>query len=216
MIFLDEVAYPVFVPQNEGMTRPIKVIAPQGLDLQSDLSARRALLASARSQRAVDLALKALAPVLPNQVTAGNSAHLHFIAYSGFDKEQGEYWVYLEVDEGSYGGRPAADGLDAIDCLIANTRNNPIEELEWRFPMRTERYELRDEPCAAGRMARWDRHGPCQQDAGRHDRDLRRRPPRVRSALGHLRRPGWAQWVDRRQSRPRRGKILAREDHRED
>src|SRR3989442_13506952 len=41
--------------------------------------------------------------------------------------------------------------MDSVDCLIANTRNNPIEELEWRFPMRTERYELRDEPCAAGR-----------------------------------------------------------------
>jgi 5-oxoprolinase (ATP-hydrolysing) len=54
------------------------------------------------------------------------------------------------VDEGSYGGRPGRDGLDSVDCLIANTRNNPIEELEWRFPMRTERYELRDDPCAAG------------------------------------------------------------------
>ena len=59
--------------------------------------------------------------------------------------------MYLEVDEGSYGGRPGRDGLDSVDCLIANTRNNPIEELEWRFPMRTERYELRDEPSAAGR-----------------------------------------------------------------
>ncbi len=38
-----------------------------------------------------------------------------------------------------------------MDCLIANTRNNPIEELEWRFPIRTERYELRNEPCAAGK-----------------------------------------------------------------
>jgi 5-oxoprolinase (ATP-hydrolysing) len=55
------------------------------------------------------------------------------------------------VDEGSYGGRPTRDGLDSTDCLIANTRNNPIEELEWRFPMLTERYELRDDPCAAGR-----------------------------------------------------------------
>ena len=55
------------------------------------------------------------------------------------------------MDEGSYGGRPGRDGLDSIDCLIANTRNNPIEELEWRFPMRTERYELRDDPCAAGK-----------------------------------------------------------------
>ena len=102
-------------------------------------------------QRAVDLALRALAPVLPDKITAGNSAHLHFIAYSGFHEEEGEYWVYLEVDEGSYGGRPGRDGLDSIDCLIANTRNNPIEELEWRFPMRTERYELRDDPCAAGK-----------------------------------------------------------------
>ena len=83
-------------------------------------------------------------------MTAGNSAHLGFLAYSGYDEDEGEYWVYLEVDEGSYGGRPGRDGLDAVDCLIANTRNNPIEELEWRFPMRTERYELRDDPCAAG------------------------------------------------------------------
>jgi 5-oxoprolinase (ATP-hydrolysing) len=33
---------------------------------------------------------------------------------------------------------------------MANTRNNPIEELDMRFPMRTERYELRDEPAAPG------------------------------------------------------------------
>jgi 5-oxoprolinase (ATP-hydrolysing) len=149
MIFLDEVAYPVFVPQNEGMTRPIKVIAPKG-SIFNPTFPRSCFARFCQAQRAVDLVLKALAPVLPNQITAGNSAHLHFPSYSGFDKEQGEYWVYLEVDEGSYGGRPSADGLDAIDCLIANTRNNPIEELEWRFPMRTERYELRDEPCAAG------------------------------------------------------------------
>ena len=102
-------------------------------------------------QRAVDLALRALAPVIPDKITAGNSAHLGFLAYSGFNEEEGEYWVYLEVDEGSYGGRPGRDGLDSVDCLIANTRNNPIEELEWRFPMRTERYELRDDPCAAGK-----------------------------------------------------------------
>ena len=61
-------------------------------------------------QRAVDLVLKALAGVIPDKITAGNSAHLAFIAYSGFNEEQGEYWVYLEVDEGSYGGRPGATG----------------------------------------------------------------------------------------------------------
>ncbi|MGD9765177.1 MAG: hydantoinase B/oxoprolinase family protein [Candidatus Binatia bacterium] len=149
MIFLDEVAYPVFVPQNEGMLRPVNVIAEKGSIFNPNFP-RACFARFCQVQRAVDLALRALAPVVPDKVTAGNSAHLHFVSYSGFIKELGEYWVYLEVDEGSYGGRHNKDGLDSVDCLIANTRNNPIEELEWRFPMRTERYELRDEPAAAG------------------------------------------------------------------
>ena len=150
MIFLDEATYPVFVPQNEGMLAPVKVVAPKGSIFNPNYP-RACFARFCQVQRAVDLALRALAPVVPDKVTAGNSAHLHFISYSGFLEEEGEYWVYLEVDEGSYGGRPGRDGLDSVDCLIANTRNNPIEELEWRFPMRTERYELRDEPCAAGK-----------------------------------------------------------------
>jgi 5-oxoprolinase (ATP-hydrolysing) len=149
MIFLDEVAFPVFVPQNEGMLEPVKVIAPKGSIFNPNYP-RACFARFCQVQRAVDLVLRALAPVVPEKVTAGNSAHLHFISYSGFNAEEGEYWVYLEVDEGSYGGRHDKDGMDSVDCLIANTRNNPIEELEWRFPMRTERYELRDEPCAAG------------------------------------------------------------------
>jgi 5-oxoprolinase (ATP-hydrolysing) len=149
MIFLDEATYPVFVPQNEGMLAPVHVVAPKGSIFNPNYP-RACFARFCQVQRAVDLALRALAPVIPDQITAGNSAHLHFIAYSGFKPEEGEYWVYLEVDEGSYGGRPGRDGLDSVDCLIANTRNNPIEELEWRFPMLTERYELRDDPCAAG------------------------------------------------------------------
>jgi 5-oxoprolinase (ATP-hydrolysing) len=149
MIFLDEAVYPVFVPQNQGMLAPIDVVAPEGSIFNPHFP-RACFARFCQVQRAVDLALRAMAPVVPERITAGNSAHLHFVSYSGFGSEGGEYWVYLEVNEGSYGGRPGRDGLDTVDCLIANTRNNPIEELEWRYPMRTERYELRPEPCAAG------------------------------------------------------------------
>lgn len=149
MIFLDEVAFPVFVPQNEGMLKPLKVIAPEGTIFNPTYPAATFSRFS-QVQRAVDLALRALAPVMPERVTAGNSAHIHFMSYSGWDEKSGEYWVYLEVNEGSYGGRATSDGPDSVDNLIANTRNNPIEELEWRFPMRTDRYELREEPAAAG------------------------------------------------------------------
>src|SRR5262249_11766209 len=128
----------------------------------------------------VDLALRALAPVLPDKITAGNSAHLHFIAYSGFLEEEGEYWVYLEVDEGSYGGRPGRDGLDSTDCLIANTRNNPIEELDWPSPVPTAGCEARAVPCGGGRgrggvgMTRVNRSlvdpiGTCEGERGEAD-----------------------------------------------
>ena len=41
--------------------------------------------------------------------------------------------------------------MDSVDNLMANTRNNPIEELDLRFPMRCDQYELRPEPAAPGR-----------------------------------------------------------------
>ena len=55
------------------------------------------------------------------------------------------------MNEGSYGGRYGKDAMDSVDNLMANTRNNPIEELDMRFPMRCDQYELRPEPAAPGK-----------------------------------------------------------------
>jgi N-methylhydantoinase B/oxoprolinase/acetone carboxylase alpha subunit len=41
--------------------------------------------------------------------------------------------------------------MDSVDNLMANTRNNPIEELDMRFPIRCDQYELRPEPASPGR-----------------------------------------------------------------
>jgi hypothetical protein len=69
---------------------------------------------------------------------------LSFCSYAGI-RPSGDYWVFLEVNEGSYGGRPRSDGPDCIDSLMANTRNNPIEDLAMHLPMICDRYELRDD-----------------------------------------------------------------------
>ena len=50
----------------------------------------------------------------------------------------------MEILEGSYGGRYGMDGMDAVDTLYANTRNNPIEDIELHLPIRVNRYELRE------------------------------------------------------------------------
>ena len=142
-LLLDAETSEIKVPSNQGSFRPIKVIAPEG----SIFNPRFPAAAEARfSQinRVIDLIYKALSPVLPDEIIAGSSATLSFAAYSGI-RPSGDYWVFLEVNEGSYGGRPASDGPDSIDSLMANTRNNPLEDLAMHLPMVCDRYELRDD-----------------------------------------------------------------------
>lgn len=148
-LLLDAVTSDVRAPSNEGSFRPVKITAPLG----SIFNPKAPASAEARftqCNRMIDLILKALAPVLPDRVIAGSSASISFAAYSGV-RPSGDYWVFLEVNEGAYGGRPHSDGPDSIDNLMANTRNNPLEDLAMHIPMICDRYELRDdEPPGAG------------------------------------------------------------------
>jgi N-methylhydantoinase B len=148
-LLLDEVRTAEFIPQNQGMFRPVSVVAPKGSIFNPNFP-RACSARMAQVQRVIDCVIRALAPVLPTQANAGNSAHVMSVSYSGFDAARERYWVCVEVNEGSYGARHDKDGLDAVDNLMANTRNVPCEEIEMRFPLRIERYELRDEPPGAG------------------------------------------------------------------
>lgn len=142
-LLLDAATTELRVPSNEGSFRPIKVTAPLG----SIFNPRAPASAEARftqCNRMIDLIIRALAPVMPEKVIAGSSASISFAAYSGL-RPSGDYWVFLEVNEGAYGGRPRSDGPDCIDNLMANTRNNPLEDLAMHIPMICDRYELRDD-----------------------------------------------------------------------
>ncbi|MGO2703164.1 MAG: hydantoinase B/oxoprolinase family protein [Pseudomonas helleri] len=142
-ILLDAYTTQSPVPSNEGSFRPISVVAPLG-SIFNPIFPAAAEARFTQCNRMIDLIIKALAPVLPERIIAGSSASISFAAYSGI-KPGGDYWVFLEVNEGAYGGRPKSDGPDAIDNLMANTRNNPIEDLGMHLPMICDRYELRDD-----------------------------------------------------------------------
>ena len=148
-LLLDEAEEGAGVPQNDGIFRPIKVFAPEG-SIYNPRFPAGCEARFAQINRLPDQVLQAFSTVMPERVTAGNSASVGAIAYAGTG-ETGDYWVLVEVNEGSYGGRCGKDGIDAIDNLMANTRNNPIEEMEMSAPLVCERYELRDVPPAAGR-----------------------------------------------------------------
>ncbi|MEV4596973.1 hydantoinase B/oxoprolinase family protein [Amycolatopsis sp. NPDC049253] len=149
-LLLDEALTEEFVPQNDGCFRPAKAYAPEGTLFNPDFPAS-CFARFSQINRIFDSINLALADVLPDRAVAGSSAALCAIAYSGLAADGQSYWVYIEINEGSYGARNGKDGLDCVDALMANTRNNPIEELELNHAMLAERYELRDEPPAPGR-----------------------------------------------------------------
>ena len=111
-IFLDESRWGSRIPHNDGLFRPIRVEAPEG----SIFKPRFPAACCARSQQpilALDSANLALNQIVPELTTAGNPAHCHVIAYSGYLKAQSEYWVYLEVNETCSGARYHKDGMDS-------------------------------------------------------------------------------------------------------
>ena len=139
------------IPANEGSFRPIKVTAPKG-SIFNPIWPAAAEARFCQIQRMSDLVIKALAPVLPDRCTAGNAATLSFAAYSGV-RPNGDYWVFLEVNEAAMGGRPASDGPDTVEELMRNTRNNPLEDLGMHLPLICDRYEVRDDvPPGAGKF----------------------------------------------------------------
>ena len=136
------------VPTNSGLFRPIRITAPEGTLANPRFPAP--VIARFCSGNAVaDTVMRALSQVVPDNVSAG-IGHLKVTAFSGL--RDGTHWVYMDIMEGSYGGRLGKDGLDAVDTLYANTRNNPIEDIESHYPLRVTRYELTE---GTGGRGRW-------------------------------------------------------------
>lgn len=144
-ILLDTVTYGE-IPQNSGLTRPIEIVAPEGTLVNPTFPAP-VIARFCPGNQLADTVMKAFAQIVPDQVSAG-IGNLRVVALSGL--REGNHWVHMEIMEGSYGGRRGLDGMDAVDTLYANTRNNPIEDIESHIPIRVDRYELREEAMAAG------------------------------------------------------------------
>ena len=196
-ILLDSTIYGN-IPQNSGLTRPITIVAPRG-SLANPIFPAPVIARFCPGNQLADTVMKALAQAVPKQVSAG-IGNLRVIAFSGLN--EGQHWVHMEILEGSYGGRYGLDGMDAVDTLYANTRNNPIEDIELHLPLRVNRYELRDDVLRAGQVAGRHRLGARVQLPDR--RRLRRRGRRAtNTGRGASRAAPTAAVADAEAPRPR-------------
>jgi len=123
------------VPMNEGMMEPVDLVLPTCM-LNPDFQAPERMPAvvggnTEVSQRLTDTLLKALGLAACSQGTMNN-----FLFGN-------EHFGYYETICGGTGAGPGFDGTDAVHQHMTNTRITDPEVLEYRYPVRLGRFEIR-------------------------------------------------------------------------
>jgi N-methylhydantoinase B len=133
------------VPNNSGCLVPIEVIAPAGSVVNALHPAAVAAGNVETSQRIVDVLLGALSQAYPERVPAASQGTMNNVTIGGMDLRSGKAcpYTYYETIGGGTGASPQGDGPSAIHSHMTNTLNTPVEALEYAYPLRVVRYEVR-------------------------------------------------------------------------
>ncbi len=139
------------VPNNSGCLVPIQVIAPEGTVVNARPPAPVAGGNVETSQRIVDVLLGALAQACPDKVPAASQGTMNNVTIGGWDPFRRRSFAYYETIGGGMGARPGKDGVSAVHTHMTNTLNTPVEALEYTYPFRVVRYEVRRNSGGEGR-----------------------------------------------------------------
>jgi N-methylhydantoinase B/oxoprolinase/acetone carboxylase alpha subunit len=129
------------IPFNDGLTRVVEVIVPEG----TILNPRHPAPVNARSvtvNRIADAVLGALALAVPTRVGAQCCGVPVGVSFGGVNPKTGRNFVFYESYNGGMGGSHITDGADAVSTGTSNAMNIPVESIEMEYPLRIVRYEL--------------------------------------------------------------------------
>src|SRR6516225_521619 len=135
----------VFIPSlpvNDGLSRPVQVSYPPEGSLLNPRYPAPVNMYVRPSQVTTSVVIRALARAVPGRVPAPGSAAGGSISSAGRHPQTGRWYSQYEILSGGTGARPNADGVSAMDELVVNVMNTPVEAVETEFPVRVERYEL--------------------------------------------------------------------------
>ncbi len=140
------------VPNNAGCLAPIQLIAPEGTVVNALPPAPVAGGNVETSQRIVDVLLGAMAKACPDLVPAASQGTMNNVTIGGFDPTNNSNFAYYETIGGGTGARPNSNGPSAIHSHMTNTLNTPVEALEYAYPLRVNRYEIRRGSGGSGKF----------------------------------------------------------------
>jgi N-methylhydantoinase B len=137
------------IPHNEGSFRPIHITARPGT-IVSPIRPAPVAGRSVMISRVVDVVLASLSQAVPARARAGYGGCNAQPVVSG-RRPDGRDFIFLDTNWGGMGAGARQDGATCLS-FPQNVANHPIEILEATYPVRVERYEIRQDSEGPGRF----------------------------------------------------------------
>lgn len=139
---------PVNTPACFGVYQRIKIQAPKGSLVNAIKPAAVAAGNVETSTRMVDVVMGALSKAIPDKIPAASHGSMNNVAMGA--KAGTGSWNYYETIGGGMGGGHENAGLSGVQTHMTNTLNTPIESLEIHYPLRVNRYQIRQDSGGLG------------------------------------------------------------------
>ena len=140
---------PQDIPNCEGSSRPIKVIAPEGTIgnvVMPGSCAARAITGF----RMTDATFGALAQMVPDLAMAASDGGNTNVSLGGYYRDRKPF-IYVDFACGAWGGRPHGDGHDGLSHIKGNMASHPVEVIEAEYPIQFLAYEFVPDRMGAGK-----------------------------------------------------------------
>jgi N-methylhydantoinase B len=127
-------------PPSDAWFRPLRIVCPPGTIFTAQRPAPVAAYFEA-TEPASDLVWKALAPVLPERLTAGSFVSVCATSVATTHPDTGEDTLLVEPQPGGWGASATADGeAGLVSVGDGETYVIPVEVCEQRYGVRVERF----------------------------------------------------------------------------
>jgi N-methylhydantoinase B len=132
------------IPASAGAFVPVTVRAPLGSLVNARPPAAVVAGNTETSSRITDVVMAAFRQA--TDVPAAGQGTMNNTTFGT------STWTYYETVGGGQGASPHADGPSAVHVAMSNALNTPVEALELAYPLRVERYAVREGSGGIGRF----------------------------------------------------------------
>ncbi|HVH31286.1 MAG TPA: hydantoinase B/oxoprolinase family protein [bacterium] len=140
------------IPVNEGCFRPVRVICPPRTIFTAERPAPVSTYWETKAY-AIDLVWKALAPALPDRLTAGHFLSVCGTVISGLHPDTGDLFILVEPQAGGWGAGAHKDGESGLVCCgDGETYVIPVEVTETRHGVMVDQFAFNVDDGGAGQF----------------------------------------------------------------